>query len=271
MRIGVVIPATATPDARCQTARAAEEIGLDFVAVEAGRFDPLILAASLAHHTEAVRIVVQIEAGMHPIRLAERVFVTDQSLGGRLVVVLRGAGDSDVLAETVEVILRAATGRPVRFNGKHWSVPAKQSEFLTVTPGPAQLRLPLWLSGPGAEEVAGAFGLPLVASDDNAAAAARWWKAAERRWGQLNLDLPRPMLAQLDTDESGEFADLVASLRAHGRAWELDTVLLRIGDAGPGGLDVVARMRASLQLDALPAGIQEFWADTLPLDPLTDL
>lgn len=277
MRIGVVLPADLVQPDRMRLAAQSDALGLDHLQVEgSSRVDPLLTAASLAAATRWTRIVAEVSVGLHPVHLAERICVADQSLAGRLTVVLRSRGDAGELAETVALLQEALAPRPVRHRGQRWQVPAELPEndaatwsSVRVTPGPVQPQLPIWLSGVGADEVAAEFGLPaLFHGEEGQRSAADWWPSVDRRWGHVARRMSRPLRVTLGgTADVGPTAGVLLAQRA---TWGLDTTLLRVPAPDETLLRVVATLRASVQLDELPVGLEDFWSGTMPLDRLTD-
>lgn len=167
MRIGLTLPAGRQDEA----ARLAEAAGLFGVLIE-GEWPGLemLAAGEVAATTRSVRIVVQVPLGSeHPVTLAEELAVLDNLAGGRLVVLADTAGlDADEAAEDLEVLRRSWTARPLRHRGVRWAVPAgiaghTAPAAVMVTPPPAQVEVPVWLTGPAAAALAERIGLPAVA------------------------------------------------------------------------------------------------------------
>jgi alkanesulfonate monooxygenase SsuD/methylene tetrahydromethanopterin reductase-like flavin-dependent oxidoreductase (luciferase family) len=167
VRIGLTLPAGRDVEA----ARLAEAAGLFGVLVEGERPGLEMLAAGeVAATTRSVRIVVRVPLGSeHPITLAEELAVLDNLAGGRLVVLADSAGlDADEAAEDLEVLRRSWTARPLRHRGVRWAVPAgiaghTAPAAVMVTPPPAQVEVPVWLTGTAAATLAARSGLPAVA------------------------------------------------------------------------------------------------------------
>jgi hypothetical protein len=189
-------------------------------------------------------------------------------------VLASAGGDRELLAETTDAILAATAPRPFRHLGTRWRIPANlpenedREERIVVTPFAVQPELPIWLTGPGAEEVARARGLSHVCgADETPEHAASAWAATAAALGPGSQRLRRPALRPLPTDAAGSFdaPALVAALRAEQRLWGLDTAVVRL----PPTLEDRARERAMLVLatrvrprivlDALPPGIEEHW------------
>jgi alkanesulfonate monooxygenase SsuD/methylene tetrahydromethanopterin reductase-like flavin-dependent oxidoreductase (luciferase family) len=247
--------------------------------VEGGELDSLLTCASLADHTTCVRLVAVVPTGAHPVHLAERIAVADQALAGRLVVCLV-SGDADELAETVEVLEKALSPRPFTHNGRRWQIPARRPEnaaahgkTLRVTPSPAQERVPIWLTGQGADEVGADYALPvLFAGGTDAPDAAPWWEAMDSRWGHPAQRMTRPLVVTARGGHaSSAAADLLSTLRHAQDTWKLETALVRWdGPVNAAAVRTTAALRAAVQLDVLPVGLHEFWAATWPVDRLLD-
>lgn len=260
-------------------AQAAEEYGFDLVWLAEpapGSTDlaaPLVGASALAGNTELIRVAAEVDAGPHPIYLAEEAIVADLSLGGRCTLVVRSA-DQDLLTETVEVLLAAVAARPFRHEGKRWRIPANLPEntvnvehAVRVTPAPAQLELPIWVSGTAGSTVAARYCLPYV--DADAATAADTWRRTSTPLGVAAARLRRPAVRLVDTDPAGNVdADrLVGALRAEQRGWGLDVLIVRLPDALSldGRItavrDLATKVRPRVQLDRLPPGLEDFWRE----------
>ncbi|HEY4279618.1 MAG TPA: LLM class flavin-dependent oxidoreductase [Conexibacter sp.] len=286
MKLGLVLSsasAQAPLESLSRQAQALEERGLDLAMIEQGGADgpPLLTAAALSARTSTLRIVVAVDAGPHPLEIAELATVVDNECNGRLVLCVNdGRGDAGLLDETAQVLSAALAPRPFRHDGERWTIPANlpendgQEQLIVVTPPTAQLELPLWLGGTGAAQVARAHGLAHVTSGAvlDVDAADRW-AAVEAAVGSARVArLRRPGVFLLDADASGAFdADaLVARLLAARAAWGLDVALLRPAP----GLDddalveVVRRLatwvRPRVIQHTLPAGLVEHWRDWLP-------
>ncbi|MFC5748457.1 LLM class flavin-dependent oxidoreductase [Actinomadura rugatobispora] len=270
MRIGVVLPTEADPDERTRAAAIADDVGLDMVVIESSEeADALLTVSSLADTVRWARLVAVVPVGMHPVHLAERIGVADQVLGGRLTVVLRSSGDRDELSETLEVLDKALAARPFRHRGARWRVPADLPENgdanwqqVRVTPAPVQPLVPIWLSGEGAGDVAAEFALSYLPPEDvDAGRLASWWAAVDQRWGPAAARLSRPLLAppleEGSPPDVGEQAEHVLQQQA---AWGMDSALLRWNVGVP---EAAARLRATVQIGALPPGLQSFWDETV--------
>jgi alkanesulfonate monooxygenase SsuD/methylene tetrahydromethanopterin reductase-like flavin-dependent oxidoreductase (luciferase family) len=205
-------------------ARSAEALGFDAVWLDERDLGaPLVVAAAVAAQTTALRLIACVDAGPHPVTLAEETIVADLASNGRLVLIVRG-DDVDLLGETVEVLQLAFAARPFRHDGPRWRIPAGMPEHeplgerLRVTPAPAQLLLPLWTAGRAGAAVARMRGITMPRIAHYADADVQRLRADE------------PDLAVLDT------ADLK---------------------------HVAAHVRPRVQLDALPDGLEADWDATL--------
>ena len=137
-------------------ARHAEGHGL--FGVLAGAGDPrtaIIGAVYASTATDFVRVIVQVRLGFeHPVTMAEELSVLDNVNAGRTVV-LADAGDlsADDAADEVAVIREALGNRPIQHSGTRWKVPAGLAanaaapKAIAVTPKPAQLEIPFWVTG----------------------------------------------------------------------------------------------------------------------------
>jgi hypothetical protein len=168
VRLGAVV--RAAPDdlaGVASRAAAAEAHGLAAVLIDAPPGVEALAASVAATATAAVRlaVVVHLDAE-HPVTLAEEIAVLDNVAGGRVVAIADPGvlGDADAV-EAVGLLEQAWSGRPIRHAGGRWTVPAglaghQAPAAVVVTPPPAQLELPLWLTRP----VVGADGPVLLAS-----------------------------------------------------------------------------------------------------------
>jgi len=206
----------------------ADALGLDAVLLDAAHqspADPLVLAAALAGHGKHIRVVAEIPAvrSIHPLHLAERIAVADQCLAGRLVVTM-----AEVDTELLDVLHAALHGRPFRYDGR-WTIPARLPEntdvdwqLVRVTPTPAQLEVPIW-----------------AATD--------------------------PVVVDWHTDAGArDVAGTARAIRAAGERARVDHAFVVLD---PDGLDdqvtsLAQGVRPRVQLDELPTGIEEFWAQT---------
>ncbi len=158
-------------------ARTAEKHGL--FGVLAGMGDPrtaITAAVYASTATEFVRVAVRVQLGLeHPVTIAEELAILDNTNNGRTVVLADtgslGAADA---AEEVSVLRAALGNRPIRHEGARWTVPAglpanvTAPKAIAVTPKPAQLEIPFWVTGDVGREVGERSGLPLLARDVSA-------------------------------------------------------------------------------------------------------
>ena len=250
-----------------------EELGYSVVWLdERAAPAPLVAAAWVAQRAPSILIAAVVEAGVHPVTLAEESAVADLTTGGRLVLVLRSA-EEPLLAETLEVLAMAWAGRPVRHTGARWRVPALLAEHaqaeprLRVTPSPVQLEPALWLDGPAAPAVAATFGAAFVARGTAGNAAALGWRAVERALGMAASRLRRPAVVAVAATAAGDVdVDALArQLIAAREGWGLDVAIVEL----PRHLDAAARERAlariavnvrpRVQLARLPSGLDAVW------------
>lgn len=150
-------------------------------------------AAEVATTTRDARVLVRVLLGTeHPVTLAEEVAVLDHLSGGRVVAVVDPGGLDDAAAAEDLALLRACwSGRPVRHRGARWSVPSgvmgeDMPTHVAVTPVPAQVDVPVWLTRavPGAGD-----GLPVLADDpDRARADVQVQPAVADLTGDLDRD-----------------------------------------------------------------------------------
>ena len=170
MRLGLVLH----EGHEARMARLAEAHGL--FGVLAGIGDPLtaITAAVYASTaTEFVRIVARVQLGLeHPVTIAEELSILDNVNNGRTVVVAdTGELDHERATDELAVLREALANRPIRHEGPHWNVPAgipanaTAPKAISVTPKPAQLEVPFWITGAAAAEVGRASGVPSMARD----------------------------------------------------------------------------------------------------------
>lgn len=294
MRIGAEIDLAAVrlEDVPVRAARI-EEAGLDLAWLTPAEGRPqeaLVAAAACAATTRRLHIGVRVVPGSHhPLYLAEELHVLDQLLGGRLVAAVAGGGadavadagadelaDQDRLAETLTVLLSAQATRPFRYEGPNWTIPANLPENtvnperrLRVTPSPFSLHAELWLYGLNGAACSARFGLPVIAAaEDTAADVAEAWKRITTSLGDAALRMRRAALRPLPEADVSGVDSLVGELREERELWGLDTAIVRIRDASDTAwqraLDLLAKqVRPRLQLDRLPAGLEEFWQEQL--------
>jgi len=157
-----------------ETARLAEAHGLFGVLAGSDNALSAITAAVYASTaTQFVRIVTRIQLGLeHPVTIAEELSILDNVNNGRTVV-LADTGDlsHEAASDEVAVLREALSSRPLQHDGPVWRVPAglpanaAAPKSISVTPKPAQLEIPFWLTGSGAAAVGDATGLPVLARE----------------------------------------------------------------------------------------------------------
>lgn len=261
MRFLLEHPAPRGLDDLVAGAEAARAAGLDGVLVREWKELPgaLVSAAAVAARVDEVLVAAEIAVGArHPVEIAEEAAVTDLGCGGRLVLVARPALEApERYVESLDVIRHALAARPFRFEGAHWRVPAnlpqnvdQPEELVRVTPAPAQPRLEVWGSGPGmAAALERALG-HLADQDDDPAALARAWVAAEA--SPASIGAPRAR-----REPWGGADALVRRLRdgrsAFGQDW---ACVVGPPEAAP---EIGSLVRPRVQLHALTPGLEEFW------------
>ncbi len=155
-------------------ARLAEEHGL--FGVLAGAGDPLTAINAAVYASTAtrfVRVVVRVRLGLeHPVTIAEELSILDNVNNGRTVVLADcGHLHEDSAADELAVVREALASRPIQHEGPHWKVPAglpanvTAPRSISVTPKPAQLEIPFWLTGPHTGVIGAATGLPVLARE----------------------------------------------------------------------------------------------------------
>jgi hypothetical protein len=164
-----------------------------------------------------------------------------------------GSDAEALLAETVDLLFLSLAARPFAHMGARWQVPARLAEHehveerVRVTPAPAQLELPVWVTGAAGRVVAASHHIPFVVRDGAGVAAGR----------------VRPALRRIVV---GDPNALVDALRAERDAWGLDVAVLELPPGLPPddrsrALQSIARqVRPRLQLDRLPPGLERYWA-----------
>lgn len=170
MRIGLVL----VERQEAKQARLAEAHGL--FGVVAGSGDPLTavnaaIYASTA--TEFVRVVTRVRLGLeHPVTIAEELSILDNVNNGRTIVLAdTGELKPELAADEIAVLREALSSRPIEHEGPAWKVPAglpanaAAPRSISVTPKPAQLEVPFWVTGAAAREVGAAAGLPVLARE----------------------------------------------------------------------------------------------------------
>jgi len=170
MRIGLVL----SEGREANLARLTETHGL--FGVVAGSGDPLTAISAAVYAstaTEFVRVVTVVKLGLeHPVTIAEEISILDNVNNGRTIV-LTDTGDlsSESAADEIAVLREALSSRPIQHDGPKWKVPAglpanaTAPRSISVTPKPAQLEVPFWVTGAAAREVGDATGLPVLARE----------------------------------------------------------------------------------------------------------
>lgn len=170
MRLGLSLP----EGREAEMSRLAEAHGL--FGVLAGGGNPLtaIIAAVYASTaTEFVRVVTRVKLGVeHPVTIAEELSILDNVNNGRTVVLVdTGDLDEEHAADEVAVLREALSSRPIEHDGSRWKVPAglpanaTAPKSISVTPKPAQMEIPFWLTGSAAPKVGEASGLAVLARE----------------------------------------------------------------------------------------------------------
>jgi alkanesulfonate monooxygenase SsuD/methylene tetrahydromethanopterin reductase-like flavin-dependent oxidoreductase (luciferase family) len=285
VRLGILVPvgpSAGLGEDVAADAATIEQSGLDVALLQGdpgGSSDALTAAAFLAGSTEALRLIACVPAGVHPIHIAEQAAVADNALQGRLVVALHGSV-ADLVAETAVALLAATGPRPFHHQGERWSIPGRvegniSERRISVTPNPAQLELPVWVGGSRTARVAAELGLSYLSGVDGGEAgheAADAWAAIEGSLGRAVLRMRRPAVRAISCAPNGDFDDasVTRSLAEESERWGLDLAVIRL----PATLSAAGRRRAigrvaslvrpPLQMDAIPARVQEYWDRELP-------
>ncbi len=170
MRLGLAL----AERREAEMARMAEAHGLFGVLAGSGTPLTAIIAAVYASTaTQFVRVVTRVRLGLaHPVTIAEELSILDNVNNGRTVV-LADTGDLDPVAavDEIAVLREALSSRPIQHDGPTWKVPAGLAANTTapasisITPKPAQLEIPIWLTGSAAVDVRDATGLPVLARE----------------------------------------------------------------------------------------------------------
>lgn len=261
----------------------AERLGYDLVWVDgSATVSAVTVAASLASVTSGLRVGVTEAVGVdHPIYLAEEAAVADLALGGRLILGVRAApGTEDSMPEILDLLSECAASHPFRHAGDRWNVPAhlEQNVFnledlIRVAPAPAQIELPMWVVGAAGRDAGVERGFGFVADvAESPADLASWWATVRSDHPKLVRRLRRtacwtPPVANgrvvLD--------DAVSQLRVLQESIGLDLVLVTAddetaADAERAGLmrsDLARHVRPLVQLDRLPPGLADHWAEAI--------
>jgi alkanesulfonate monooxygenase SsuD/methylene tetrahydromethanopterin reductase-like flavin-dependent oxidoreductase (luciferase family) len=170
MRLGLVL----AERQEWEMARLAEEHGL--FGVLAGMGDPrtaITAAVYASTATEFVRIGVRVQLGHeHPVTIAEELAVLDNTNNGRTVVLVdTGELDEGAAADELAVLREALGNRPLSHEGPRWKAPARlpanaqAPQAIAVTPKPAQLEVPFWVTGGAARRVGEIALVPVLQSE----------------------------------------------------------------------------------------------------------
>lgn len=268
MRFLVEPPAATTLDDVLRVAEATHAAGLDGVLLTASSAlpAPLVVAAALASRVGDIRIAALLDGGdRHPVELAEEAAVVDVASGGRLILAVRpAAGHEEAYGELLDLLRLCFAARPFRFEGARWTVPAglpqnvhNPETRVRVTPAPAQARLELWGAGAGAgrdEALVRGLGHLADASDDDATLAAAWNATAS-----TPAALGAPRGRRTTWTDAGT---LLARLRAARAAWDQDWAA--VAAPAEAVLELSRLVRPRVQLERLPAGLEEFWDTERP-------
>jgi hypothetical protein len=168
MRLGLAL----TEGREGDMARLAEAHGL--FGVLTGWGDPvtaIIAAVYASTATQHVRVVTRVRLGLeHPVTIAEEVSILDNVNNGRTVVLVdTGDLDQNAAADEIAVLREALSSRPIQHDGSKWKVPAglpanvTAPNSISVTPKPAQMEIPFWVTGSAAATVGTASGLAVLA------------------------------------------------------------------------------------------------------------
>lgn len=264
MRFLLELPASADLPVMASAARGAQAAGLDGILLSQalGLPTPLLTAAALAPEVPDLRLAVELEVGVrHPFEIAEEAAVVDLVSGGRLVLIARPTrGAEEDFPEALELLQRALSARPFRFEGRRWRVPAnleanayRIDSQVRMMPAPAQLRMEIWGTGSARDHaLACALGY-LAGREEDQALLGDAYRAAERSVGLPLIGAIRAQRDQLDSAEA-----LTSRLLAGRRMFGQDLVVV------PGGAStaqVLARqVSPRVQLNRLPPGLEQFWA-----------
>jgi hypothetical protein len=156
--------------AELELAAEADAAGVPFVQLTGGFGAEAAVGAAVAAVTSGIRLAVVIRVGdENPVTLAEELAVLDNLSNGRVVVIADvGQLEGDAAIEDVSLLRAALSGRAVDHRGARWRVPAGLAGHvapaaLMVTPAPAQLVVPVWVTGAAAAEVGGALSIAPLA------------------------------------------------------------------------------------------------------------
>jgi len=168
MRLGLAL----TEGREADMAKLAEAHGLFGVLTGWGNpLTAIIAAVSASTATQHVRVVTRVQLGLeHPVTIAEELSILDNVNNGRTVVLIdTGDLDQAAAAEEIAVLREALSSRPIQHDGSRWKVPAglpanvTAPKSISVTPKPAQMEIPFWVTGLVAVAVGAASGLAVLA------------------------------------------------------------------------------------------------------------
>lgn len=278
MRFGWLVQ----PESARREAVDAEVLGYDVVWVDASdRVNAAVVAASLAVDTMGIRVGLTESVGVdNPIELAEEVAVADLALGGRVTLAVRPlVGTVEHLPEVLDLLLECFASHPFRHSGTMWPTPANLEENVfnieervRVAPAPAQLELPVWVAGRAGRECAAERGLGIVADgDESIDILTSSWNEVVAAHPVLARRIRRS--ARWTPPMHGERVDVAASvahLRSLQRAIGLDLVIVDASADTECRRQIMAEVsrfvRPRVQLDQLPPGLAEHWAEHEPDD-----
>lgn len=249
-----------------ESSQAAQQAGLDGVMLipTPTQPAPLVTAAAIAGAVPDILIAAEVPLGeRHPLEVAEEASVVDQCSAGRLVLVVRPAPAAEAdFAEAVSLLQTAFASRPFRFEGTRWRVPANLPENVhniehrtRLMPPPLQPRLELWASGvPVRFAIAHALGHVADGSTAGEQLRDEWHGAQDLPWG---VTLPRVRRDRWDT-----CGQLLARLKEGRATFGQDWCVLRAPASAL--FDVGRALAPRIQLDGLPAGLDEHWSAPAP-------
>ena len=190
MRLGFYVTGSATSSYSDLVAQVVEldEAGWDSVWLRERHFhrdhggrnffsSPLVVAAHLAQLTRQIRLGIgaRILTLDHPLHVAEAAATVDVISGGRVDLGIARIGEQELyqtafgttgdaarerFEEAIEVLLRAWSGEPFSWEGRHWQFPE-----VTVRPRPlTRPHPPIFLVGisPGTLELGARHGFPML-------------------------------------------------------------------------------------------------------------
>jgi hypothetical protein len=116
-------------------------------------------------------VVALVRLGLeHPITVAEDLSILDNVCNGRTVALVdTGELSEEDAGDELLVLREALSCRPVQHDGPRWRVPARiptnetGTDSIMVTPKPAQIEVPVWLTGREAAALSQSTGLPVLA------------------------------------------------------------------------------------------------------------